>query len=487
MKTRFNLLWVILVIFSPALLAQNDLSQRLKNHVTILASDSLEGRGLGTQGRIRAMNYIAAQFQQAGLNPYQEGTYFQLFDLRIQLVNVQGNNVVGWVEGSHPDLKNEYIVVGAHYDHLGYATKNGEKIIYPGADDNASGTATVMELAGLFAANPSMAGRSIIFVAFDAEESGLLGAKRFLEENTVFDISKIKLMFSLDMVGMYEASGKVDMRGSGSLQKGADIVKKVAAARGINLGSTAPDISQYTDTGPFGDVGIPSVHVFTGMKSPYHKPEDTHEKLDYEGMALVTGFLQDLIAEFSVMPELVPAMNLVATEKPGALRFSWGLTANFGSARHRYPDEFYKAKGVFGVGAGLFFQTHLGKILTFQPEVLYDYDGSQAAEGLFGRHNLLIPANVQFNLPLESGGAMRAYPFAGGYFRYTFAGINDNDGLDFDHQYNDQEWGINYGIGLEVMRFSTAVTFRRGLTNISKKGDDNFRSSGTYFTVGYRF
>lgn len=487
MKIRFNLLLVIVVVLSPALSAQSDLSLRLKNHVAILASDSMEGRGMGTQGRIRTMNYIAGQFKESGLKPYYQGSFFQPFDLRIQLVNVQGNNVVGYVEGSHPELKNEFIVVGAHYDHLGYVTKNGEKIIYPGADDNASGTATVMELARIFAADPTIAGRSIIFIAFDAEESGLLGAAKFLEENAVFDRSKLKLMFSLDMVGMYEASGKVDMRGSGSLEKGAEVVKRIAAGSGIKLGSTAPDISQYTDTGPFGDAGIPAIHVFTGMKSPYHKPEDTHEKLDYEGMALVTGFLQDLIAELSFLPELVPSMNLLTVEKPGAFRFNWGVTVNFGSARHRYPDEFYKAKGVLGVGAGLFFQGHLGKKITLQPEVLYDYDGSQTSGDSFRRHTLLIPVNVQFNLLTESSGPVRAYPFAGGYFRYTFLGVNDYDGLNFEDMYYDKEWGINYGIGMEVMRFSAAVTLRRGLTNVSKMEDDNFHSSGAYFTIGYRF
>jgi aminopeptidase YwaD len=490
MKNQLFALLLVLVFLPGTSHAQDTVqsspAQRLQTHVSILAADSLEGRGLGTQGKIMAKNYIAGHFESFGLSPYDED-FFQDFELRIQLVNVLGTNVVGYLPGSDPMLKDEFIVIGAHYDHLGYVYRQNEKIIYNGADDNASGTAAVIELARYFAENRESIGRSIIFIAFDAEESGLIGAKRFVSENTVFNINDIKMMFSLDMVGMYLAHKKVDMMGSGSLTGGVKLIENVAARQGITLGSTASDISRYTDTAPFGDAGIPAIHVFTGMKSPYHKPEDTWDLLDYEGMAGVTQFLQELITELSHVPELKPSGQFAALQQPGAVRFDWGVIFNIGGSHHYFPDEFYRARSVLAFSTGAFGQIHLGKRFTIQPEILYDYNGSKAPYEVFRRHEIKSPLNLQYNLANDPDGMARVFPFIGGYYSYTFSEKNDQDGLNYDDLYNDQEWGVNLGLGLELMKFQMAFTFRQALTDISRSPDTEFYYKGLYFTMGYKF
>jgi hypothetical protein len=479
--------WSFLSGFLPAQnIATDSPAQRLQTHLSILAADSLEGRGLGTQGKIMAKNYIAKHFESFGLLPYDED-YFQDFDLRIQLVNILGTNVVGYLPGADPILKDEFIVIGAHYDHLGYFFRGDEKVIYNGADDNASGTAAVIELARYFSENRESIGRSIIFIAFDAEESGLIGAERFINENTTFSTSDIRLMFSLDMVGMYSAHKKVDMRGSGSLDGGVKIIENVAARQGIKLGSTASDVSRYTDTAPFGDAGIPAIHAFTGTKSPYHKPEDTWDLLDYEGMAEIIGFLQELITELSHVPELKPSGQFAALQQPGAVRFDWGIVFNIGGSHHFYPDEFYRAKSVFAFSTGAFGQVHLGKRFTIQPEILYDYNGSQAPYGVFRRHEIKTPLNLQYNLTNESNEMVRAFPFIGAYYSYTFASNRNLDGLNFDQRYHDQEWGVNLGLGMDIMKLQMAFTYRQGLTNISSSPDEEFYYKGFYFTMGYKF
>jgi hypothetical protein len=491
MKMKFLGLLAITFLMSLSLNAQDgrqtDLSEKLKQHVKILASDSLEGRGLGTDGRIIAQNYIAGHFKEIGLTPYNDEGYFQRFDLRINLVHVSGANVVGYLKGSDPNLKNEYIVIGAHYDHLGYKKNDDEKVIYHGADDNASGVATVIELARYFASNPNLVKRSIIFITFDAEESGLLGSGKFISEGKIFDINEIVAMFSLDMVGMYAANKGLDLKGLGSLHEGENLAAKIASSQGLHLKNTSAEIEAQTDTWPFGEKGIPAIHAFTNTKSPYHQPEDTFEKLDYEGMAKITTFMQAMLTEMLAIPEIGPSKRFERLQKPYAVHFNTGVTAGLGSSRHKYPDEFYTAKSVFAFNAGLFVQMHIGDKLTFQPEVLLQLDGSKSAEGHFSRQSVIIPVNLHYNLVNQYGGMFKVFPFAGAYFRNSFGGKNGGDELDFDETYNKQEWGLNLGLGTDLMKWQVKFTGQRSMTNLLQSSENEIIPMGWYFSVGYKF
>ena len=490
MKTRCLFLTLCAFAILPAIAVNNadkgNLAKRLENHVALLASDSLEGRGLGTGGKIIAKHYIAGEFSEIGLKPAGDD-YFQHMDLRIGLARVPATNVVGYLPGSDPVLKDEYIVIGAHYDHLGYEYRNDQRVIYPGADDNASGTAAMIELARHFAANPGTFGRSIIFIAFDAEESGLLGAERFVTENGYFEIDNIKKMFSLDMVGMYEANSGLHLRGIGTLEGGTDLAESVAADRALRLTRTTSEIESRTDTRPFGDAGIPSSQAFTGLKSPYHKPEDTYDLLDYEGMALITEYLGALITEMSLMPELVTSARFTRYMRPWGLRFRAGAMAHLGSTYHRYPDEFFQADEVFSFAPGLFFRMQFGNKFALQPEVLYDYNGSKSPQGTYRRHSVTIPVNLHLYIAGDDRGLVKAYPIAGGYFRYSFAGKDGDASLDFDSLHPSSEWGLNFGFGMEVMRVQVAYTWRRGLTDISPLPGTRAQDTGGFFTIGYRF
>jgi aminopeptidase YwaD len=511
MKKLFYAL-IIAGLFLPAILQSQNIEKSaleslLEIHVAVLASDSLEGRGLGTEGKIKAKRYIAVHFREFGLLPIGDD-YFQHFDLRFQLVNVPGTNVVGYLPGSDPALKDEYIVIGAHYDHLGYDYEDEEKIIYYGADDNASGTAVLIEMARHFSKNPDAIGRSIIFIAFDAEESGLIGAYSFLneiglserintpcallpapsslKENGALYPEKIRMMFSLDMVGMLKANRSLHLRGIGSLENGEEIAKELATTHNIRVTQTASFIPMFTDTKPFGEAGIPAAHAFTGMKSPYHKPEDTFEKLDYQGMAKITRYLNALITELSKAETLRPSSEFLVRQQPKLFHVKFGVITHLGASFHRYPDEFYRAKSLFAAGFGALFQVQLGKNITAQPELLYDYEGSEFEEGNFRRHSILIPLNLQFSLTDERRDGVRFYPFAGGYFRHSFWGEDFLGGANFKDNYNHQEFGITLGFGLDGAMGHVGYTWRGGLTNISKTGDQKFFFNGNYFTLGFK-
>jgi Zn-dependent M28 family amino/carboxypeptidase len=165
MTIRFVLLAVALLFVStPLLRAQTATitSKELRDHVTYLASDELRGRMVGTEGCRKAAQYIATQFRQAGLAPFNGQTYYQTFQGRTrQGQPFQSENVIGILEGSDPKLKEESIVIGCHYDHLGTDAQGN---VFNGADDDASGVAVMMELAQAFGKSGARPKRTLIFI-----------------------------------------------------------------------------------------------------------------------------------------------------------------------------------------------------------------------------------------------------------------------------------------------------------------------------------
>lgn len=492
MTKLFPALLLVTSIFFSSLAQINDdgdLNNRLRSHVKVLASDTLQGRGLGTEGAERARNYIIEQFREAGIAPMFED-YLQSFSFRQNLAWIPAHNIVGVIEGHDNYLKHEFIVIGAHYDHLGYDFRNDEKRIFPGADDNASGVAAIIELGRFFASLPEVLGRSIIIVAFDAEESGLLGSRHFVENSPV-PIENIRLMFSFDMVGMYEANRGLHLRGMASLLQGEELAQKVALRHDINLRQMGDNIERRTDTAPFGDAGIPAVHVYTGQKSPYHKPEDQYDLLDYEGMVVIHNFMKDFISDLSRESELRQSPSLTAHvlretgiigRKPVA-----GFLLNTGRGFHRYPDEFFKAKPAFNVSTGFYFRIPLASVWSLQLEALYDLNSSRIQDGVFRRHSLTFPANIQISTPDVQGQDIRFYLFSGPYYRWSFSGESAGTKMDFDDVFRSDEWGYSIGVGLDIFSVTIGYTSRRAVTNLMQSEELTLLDSNGYFTIGYRF
>lgn len=472
------------VLLAPTASGQS-LSDRLSTHVHVMASDSLEGRGLGTVGKDRATAYLVRHFEAAGLTPLGSNGFVQAFPLRFQLVNVEAYNVVGMLEGSDPALKEEYIVLGAHYDHLGFSITRDGRTVFPGADDNASGTAALIELARLMASAPSRPARSIIFAAFDAEESGLLGAEEFVR-NPPVPLPAIKAMFSLDMVGMLSANGGLTLTGMGTLENGIALARSVAERHTLALKGMSATLERRTDTWPFGREGIPAIHAFTGLTSPYHKPEDTADLLDYSGMETVVHFLQDLVVEMANRPALSPSRALLKLQRPIQLGMRLGVTGHIGSAVHDYADAFYRSRAGVSGSAGLLVQLQITRSVVLQTEALYDLTRSSSALGTLSRHALTIPMNVQVNTFSEPGLA-RTYVFAGPYYRHVLNGKDGPTGLDLETVHQRSEWGASAGFGLEVYGVQLGYTRRYGGTSLLRKPGETIRSIESYFSMGYRF
>lgn len=471
------------------LMAQSDeatLKARLQSHVAVLASDSCEGRGLGTAGKDRAMRYIEARFKEIGLEPVRENGFFLPFSLKIGLARISAVNIAGMIPGSDPELKDEIIVIGAHYDHLGYNLVKEEKFIYPGADDNASGVASMIELARIFQSRKGEMKRTLLFVAFDGEESGLLGSKRFTEDTSLCKPGKIKVMFSLDMVGMYAPEYGLSLTGIGSLKEGASLAESVAERTGISLKNTSGSIAAFTDTWPFGERGIPAVHAYTGKRSPYHKPGDKWEKLEYQGMAEVVGFLGELITEISSEPDLKSSLQPLAGKKSAKTSVHAGFILSAGGSRFRFPDEYFIAKGTFSGTAGMFLRWEIGKRLALQPEIEYLYDGSRTAAGVERRHSVLVPLNLHLNVINVEDGMVKLYPFIGAYFLYGFSMNKLDDSSAPPQRFVDTEWGLNVGLGLTLMKWQIKYNWQHSLTNLSSVEGQKVYPSRWNFSVGYQ-
>lgn len=222
-------------------------------------------------------------------------------DVRLQRQMIPTDNVAAVLRGRGA-LADEYVVVGAHYDHLGpgeFGSRAPEQrgTIHPGADDNASGTAGVLlaarHLAEVYRRAPSDADlRSVIFIAFSGEEMGLLGARHFVDEPPV-PVESIVAMLNMDMIGRLNSGSALTVNGSGTALQWDPILDEASERHGIALRKN-PAGSGASDHAQFYRVGIPALHFFSGLTAEYHTPADTFDTLNYEGAARITRMVADV-------------------------------------------------------------------------------------------------------------------------------------------------------------------------------------------------
>lgn len=483
---KISFLFIIVIfLFTPVVLTaqQKELEKTLQHHVCVLADDSLQGRGLGTEGRIKAQEYIVNEFRQAGVQKIGED-YILPFRFRQNLAWIEGQNIAGYIQGSDPILKDEYIVVGAHYDHLGYEVRKSDTVYYPGADDNASGTAAVIELAKHFSKLEQRPKRSVIFVLFDAEESGLHGSMHFAQNPPIAQ-ENIKLMFSLDMVGMLSSYKGLDLKGLGLLKEGPEIAEKHANELGIKLKDKSAVVEQQTDTAPFGEIGVPAIHVFTGLESPYHKPEDKCDLLDYEGMAKVVLFMQSALVNYANAPGLTPSLKPEQLKAGGKSNlFSLSATLQQGWGSHDFVDDFYRGKSVYNIAAGASLRMRITKNLSYKVDVLGDFNGSNSFDGNLRRFSLTTPMMFQIGTS-DNNQFFRAYLNLGGFYRTNLMSWMNGEELDYVDGFEQDEWGVNVGVGVQIMKFDVYYTYRRTLSE-NRIQNTPFQDINQMIGVSYR-
>lgn len=298
----------IAIIFLLLLMAcQQEKTQTItiKEDVTFLSSDALEGRQTGSNGEQKAAEYIAERFQNIGLQAKGTKNYFQPFSFRPktdphQDINytvkdgdstITGTNVIGYIDNKAENT----IIIGAHYDHLGLGAEGslhrGETAIHNGADDNASGVAVLLNLAEKLKAKNT--NNNYVFITFSGEEMGLLGSNYFIKNPTI-DTKKTNYMINMDMVGRLKTDSTLAVYGVGT----SPILKQTVKANNSNFKL----IEKESGVGPsdhtsFYNADIPVLHFFTGQHEDYHKPSDDFEKLNYDGMQRISNYIYEIITD----------------------------------------------------------------------------------------------------------------------------------------------------------------------------------------------
>jgi hypothetical protein len=276
-------------------------SDQMMADIKYLAADRLEGRTYGSKGERKAGDYIAKRFKALGLVPMGDnGTYFQSFSVKgdnphaMELADktgegmLTGRNVIGYLDhgASHT------VVIGGHYDHLGYgefgSLHAGDPAIHNGADDNASGIAMILDLAERLAKYKE---HNYLFIAFTGEENGLWGSNYFTKHPTV-DLSSVSAMINYDMVGRL-TNNKIAINGTGTSPAWPALINdNNVFGLDVIMGESGIGPSDHTS---FYLMDIPSIHFFTGAHEDYHKPSDDIEKINKEGMVIIADLSMRII------------------------------------------------------------------------------------------------------------------------------------------------------------------------------------------------
>jgi hypothetical protein len=311
--------------------------------VRYLADDALGGRLAGSEGERCAGEYVAGEMRRIGLRAGgTDGTFFQSLPLASVLnphaAGGTGRNVIGTLEGADPVLKSEWVVIGAHYDHLGEGGAGslapGQRAIHNGADDNASGIAAMLKAAERIAAGPRPA-RSVAFMAFTGEESGLLGSAYFMANPTTGQ-DRIGAMLNLDMVGRLGA-GPLIVYGVGTAEEWNALLAPAAERAGVSV-ATRTEGYGPSDHTSFYSKDVPVLHFFTNTHADYHRPGDDWEKIDARGLSSVSAIVADVATAVANRRSAL-TLQRGAGEPPRPASASAGYGAWLGSVPDFTPVE----------------------------------------------------------------------------------------------------------------------------------------------------
>jgi Zn-dependent M28 family amino/carboxypeptidase len=339
MKQYFILIFLVVFISCK----QEKYDRRMLEDVTFFANDKLEGRATGSEGEKIASEYIAKRFKQLGLTPKGSDGYFQSFSFKpkkdphseVKFTEttsdsiVTGRNVIGFIDNKMENT----VIIGAHYDHLGYGDEGslhrGEKAIHNGADDNASGVSVMLNLADKL--KNTNTNNNYLLMAFSGEEMGLLGSNYFVKNATI-DTKKVNYMINMDMVGRLKDS-MLAVYGTGTSPIWSQTIN--------SLNSDFKLIEKESGVGPSDHTSfylndIPVLHFFTGQHENYHKPSDDAELLNYDGMYQISEYIYAIISDLNDNDKLTFVKT--KNESDNAPRFKVTLGV--------IPDYLFDGKGM---------------------------------------------------------------------------------------------------------------------------------------------
>ena len=349
-----------LASLADPLQAQRPEAPRLLDDIRFLSDDRLKGRMTGSPGADSAAAYLARRFSQVGLQP-AAGGWFQSFTVSreapaarpAQISPVVGKNVVGILPGRDPVLRNQTIVIGAHYDHLGLGgfgslDLDSTGLVHNGADDNASGAAALIQVAARLAASPPA--RTVVFIAFSGEELGLLGSAHYVKR-PIYPLASTLAMVNLDMVGRLR-NGRLIVYGARSAKEFPALLDSLNWYAGFDLKALGDGYGP-SDHSSFYAAKRPVLHLFTDLHEDYHRTTDDWQKVNYDGLKRVADFSLGLVTALAnrtkpltFLEQATPAVSQTEGPSPG--------TPGYGAYLGTVPDMTGAPGGVrlVGVRAG---------------------------------------------------------------------------------------------------------------------------------------
>lgn len=283
-------------------------ADELRDWINYLASDEMRGRANGSPEMISVSEWLTQKFEESGLKPVlQNGSYIQDYSFSSRGREINEHNVIGMIEGTDPMLKDQFIIISAHFDHIGVRAGNSADSIYNGADDNAAGTSTLLGIAKTIKENGLKPGRSIIFASFSGEEMGMRGSRHFVA-NPPVPLKDVYVNINFEMTGHSEYLGKNRYYMTGckisdlddlisEYNKESDwiLVDTIAVANNLFRASDNISFSRMSVSEGV-SIGIPSGTFATTAIAEYiHSPEDESELFDYENMASLVGYFSNMI------------------------------------------------------------------------------------------------------------------------------------------------------------------------------------------------
>jgi Zn-dependent M28 family amino/carboxypeptidase len=326
--------------------------------IRYLSDDRLQGRMTGSPGADSAAAYLARRFEQVGLQS-AAGGWFQSFTVAKEAPVAQsarvgglvGRNVIGLLPGHDPNLRNEAVIVGAHYDHLGLGgfgslDPDSTGKVHNGADDNASGAAMLIQIAARLAQAPPA--RTVLFIAFSGEELGLLGSAYYVRQ-PVYPLSTTTAMINLDMVGRLR-NGRLIVYGSRTAKEFPALLDSLNWHGGFNLKAQGDGYGP-SDQSSFYAAGRPVLHIFTDLHDDYHRTTDDWQKIDPDGFRRVSNFTLGLVKAIANRPGRLTPLEAPATSQ--VMGTTTGAPA-YGTYLGTIPDMTDSPGGVrlLGVRAG---------------------------------------------------------------------------------------------------------------------------------------